>query len=170
MSDCEAYEGLLAAEADGALAGEDRVALLSHLGGCAACRTRLDEQRAVASLLSRQDPPPVGRQEWSAQWQRIAETLPASRTRRPRTLPMRLPFWLPASMAAALGFAVVLWLLAGRGSASPAGPLQMARAGEASIEELAIDDERATGMIIETSPEYAAVIWIDSGPRKEAPS
>jgi predicted anti-sigma-YlaC factor YlaD len=54
-------EGLLHAYLDGELAGAQGDQVLAHLGECAACRTRLDEERALVArageLLARAAPP-----------------------------------------------------------------------------------------------------------------
>jgi hypothetical protein len=56
-----ADDGLLHAYLDGELAGAERDHLLAHLAECAACRTRLEEERALVArageLLTRAAPP-----------------------------------------------------------------------------------------------------------------
>ena len=57
-------EGLLHAYLDEELAGSEREQLLAHLSECAACRLRLEEERALVArageLLARATPPGAG--------------------------------------------------------------------------------------------------------------
>ncbi|MGE0453339.1 MAG: anti-sigma factor [Vicinamibacteria bacterium] len=49
--DCESARGLIAAEVDGELLGEERAALLAHLQACPACRGAHEQEQALAADL-----------------------------------------------------------------------------------------------------------------------
>ena len=170
MSDCPKFEPLLAAQADGVLVGSEREMLAAHLESCPSCRQRLAEQRAVGTLLRTQAVPQVSDQEWVTQWERIARSLPArGAAARQRPAVHRL-YWLPAAGAAAVVIGVVWWFSGPPSSVDSASAIVLAKAGEARIEELTVDDDSATGMIVLTGSDYAPVIWIADSPDKEVPS
>lgn len=52
---CPEHVGLIARAADGSLDDDARARLEHHAARCAACRTALDEQRAVRRLLARRE-------------------------------------------------------------------------------------------------------------------
>lgn len=95
-------EGLLHTYLDGELEGAERDQVLAHLGECAACRTRLEEARALVArageLLARAAPPKRG--------------LPAF----PSVKRSRAPGWrIPAAWAATVTIAFVAgWYAQGK--------------------------------------------------------
>lgn len=180
MMRCEHFEGWIAAEADGVLGAPERDLLTAHLEQCPACRDRLAEQRQMATVLTNNTPPSVGAAEWSAQWDRIAAALPASaaqdsgrqripeRAEHPRIIrPFAWRVWAPTAIAASVLFAAVWWLTIGSTPGAVASPVHMARAEDADIEEIDVVGEHTTCMIVQTSPEYAAVIWISDDSEEE---
>jgi tetratricopeptide (TPR) repeat protein len=96
---CEAFEDAINEYADGALQGEDRVALERHLESCAGCRALAADVRAIrrtAGTLDRRVPP-------RAVWDRISAQItapPATRT------PLRRQWIAPLAAAAVIVLAV----------------------------------------------------------------
>lgn len=169
MTGCEQFEGWVVAEADGALRGPDRDTLLAHVAQCPACRARLVEQQQIAGALTADRAPHVSDSEWAAQWDHIAASVaPAARRGRrakPEEYrriirPMAWRLWAPTAIAACVLFAAIWWLTIGSTPRAVASPVEMARAEDASIEEIDVLGEKTQCMIVQTSPEYAAVIWI----------
>lgn len=192
MMRCEHVEGWLAAEADGALEVPERDLLLAHLASCADCRARLAEQRQVASALAADAAPKVSDAEWAAQWNDIVAALPTAAVGRDGS---RAPIlfappsggrveaptsehrqiiratgwrvWAPTAIAASLLLAAVWWLTIGSAPRAVASPVHMALAEDADIEEIDVVGETTRCMIVQTSPDYAAVIWISEESEEE---
>jgi anti-sigma factor RsiW len=185
MMPCEHVEGWLAAEADGALEGPDRDLLLAHLASCSACRARLAEQRQVAVALAGDVAPRISQTEWSAQWQQIVGSLPTAAVERdaarspilfapPSVSGMKVRpaehrrmirptswrVWAPTAIAASVLLAAAWWMTIGSAPRAMASPVHMALAEDADIEEIDVVGETTRCMIVQTSPDYAAVIWI----------
>jgi hypothetical protein len=115
--DCSTYiENYLTPHVDGQLSAEETVAVEQHLAGCAICRARFAEDRAVKALLRersqmRRTPVQVRGSILAALDAADQQDLERSRTPRQLTAlaTIRRPYvWIPTALAAAVMFAFVI--------------------------------------------------------------
>lgn len=129
MNTCQDWALDISAYLDGALSGEEQSALLTHIGGCPACRQYLDDQLAIREALRALEsvPAPAGLAE------RVMEQVRESPQSPPkaRRTTVRFPRWQRwAALAACCAVAALgVWRFQGVGkdaSADAPAPLLQA--------------------------------------------
>ena len=129
---CAQWSVEVSALALGALAPEERVALLAHLDGCPACSAALAELRGSVSLLDRADPERIGALAPAPRGLdvRVLETVEGERARAARR--RLLTRWGLAAAALALIVAGGGALLSSRHAASPTPTGDVVALGDAA--------------------------------------
>lgn len=115
MRTCGEYEELISAFIDGALAEEDREALMEHMADCSACQQYFDDQIAIHDALERMEAPaPAGFAEQVMEKVRLTAQ---DRPEQPERKTVSFPRWRRWTALAACCAVVLLgvWAFGGRG-------------------------------------------------------
>lgn len=144
MRSCEEYEALISAFIDGALAEEDRGALMEHMASCPACQQYFDDQIAIHDALeSLEVPAPAGFAEQVMEHVRLT---PQSATgpERPEKKITAFPRWRRwAALAACCAVAALgVWAFGGQDAAEDAAVFQNAVTHSSAGDEAGQDTAR----------------------------
>ena len=162
MGMCEHYEELISAFIDGALAEEDRAALMEHMSGCASCQAYFDDLTAIHGAMgagSIQAPEDFA----NAVMARVRET-PQEHPRR-RTIPLH-PWRVWAAAAACCAIvALGIWnfqrLTGTQSQSQPELPTGSARSTDEAEEIYDETSEEKWDLIIEDYSQNSAAEFED---------
>ncbi len=156
---CRDAERQIAAERDGALDENQRVALTQHVAECSACRTQ--QANLSAALDSwRSEVQAVTAPDATREWEELRRTIRGGATHSPkRSRPLRS--WMALPLGAAAAVALALWMIPGAPSPTvPSSPI--ARSGEA------VEVSAADGSVVFVDDKSGwVVIWEAPAPARQ---